>query len=359
MDTLALLRAGLFGIPDAVVQIRELADDPHDGRGGRGLAITLADGLSFEILVERGLDIGAVWAAATPVAWRAPLGRPGPGSHPYGWIGRFGGGLLATCGLDNIGPARDGHGLHGSHHDTPAHDVAVIRLPPEGDLGPGVRISGTVDSYELFGRAVRLHREIESRAGQPRLTVTDRITNEGPEPAPVALLYHINFGAPLVLPGTRINIPAAAHELRDTTPEPTDWTTMPDVLDHITEYVWQHTDLVTNQDGRARATVSGGTPDQPMTAEVTWRTSELPRCMEWQFPVRGRWVLGIEPANSPLWGVERQGPHGGAPLVEPGEHLITGVEITISTARTESRRRFADVIHPTNANTTQDHYDEP
>lgn len=330
MDITALVRNGLLGTPDAAVQIRELANDPHDGSGGRGIAVTIADGLSFEVLVERGLDIGAVWVGGTPVAWRAPLGRPQPGSHPLGWISRFGGGLLVTCGLDNVGPARGGRGLHGSHHDTPAHDVAVLRLPAEADLGPGVRIQGIVDSYELFGRAVRLHRRIESRAGRATLTVRDRIVNEGPEPAPIPLLYHVNFGAPLVLPGTRIDLPAEVHELRDDPAEPTDWRTMPGVLDRVTEYVWQHTGLATDDDGRAWARVVGGSADEPLTAEVTWRTEHLPRCMEWQFPVRGRWALGIEPANAPLWGPERDAPHGGAPLLAAGEEIVTGVEIAFA-----------------------------
>ena len=201
METTQLLAEGFLGLPDAAVQVRETIGDPNSAGGGRAISVTLAGGMSFEVLLERGLDIGAAWADGQPIAWRAPLNNPGLAPSPRDWVGRFGGGLLTTCGLDNIGSPRDGYGQHGSHHDTRAAEVSWSRLPASATDAPGIVIRGVVDSVETFGRMVRVYREIESRCDREELIVRDRIVNEGWLPAGVALLYHINLGAPLVLIG--------------------------------------------------------------------------------------------------------------------------------------------------------------
>ncbi len=195
INAVQMLDAGCFGSIDALVQIRELAGDPHSGSGGRAYRVTLAGGLGFEVLPDRGLDIGAAWYANLPIGWRSPLGSPGPAPIPSNWLGRFGGGLLVRCGPDNIGSPRGRYGQHGSHHDTRAHDVAVERVTEPGRLG--VRISGTIDSVEVSGRRVRTHRVITSCTDDPAVHIRDRVVNEGAWPAAVALLYHLQFrGAP-------------------------------------------------------------------------------------------------------------------------------------------------------------------
>lgn len=320
-----LLEEGYVGSLDTLVQVREFLGDPHSGAGARAYSLTLAGGLSFEVLPERGLDIGAAWYLGQPVGWRSALGSPGIAPTPSAWLGRFGGGLLVTCGLDNIGAPRGNYGQHGSHHDTRAYDVSVTRV--RGDDGtPGVRITGTVDSVEVFGRRVRVHRSITSYADDPAIHLADRIVNDGAWPAPVALLYHVNFGAPLVLPGTRIAIDADEHELWEPTEAADDWSTYPGVVDRVTEAVWRHTGLATSQ-GRATARVAS---PAGLVAEVTWRTDELPQLVEWVFPPRDSWALGIEPCNAPMWGAARESEGAGMPVLGPGETFETSLAIRFS-----------------------------
>ena len=320
-----LLSRGYVGVADAVVQSRETVGDPHSGAGGRGWSLTLAGGLAFEVLPERGLDIGAAWYGGQPIGWRSGLGSPGLAPTAAGWLGRFGGGLLVTCGLDNIGAPRGGYGQHGSHHDTRAHDVAVTRV--EGvDGAPGVQITGTVDSFEVFGRRVRLHRTITSFADAPAIHLADHIVNVGAWPASAALLYHVNFGAPLVMPGTRVEIEATDHDLREPSDAASQWGVFPDTVDHITEAVWCHTGL-TSVDGVATARVVS--PSQ-LAAEVSWRVAELPRLVQWVFPPHGSWALGIEPSNAPMWGPERDTEAAGMAVLEPGQTIDTSLTIRVT-----------------------------
>lgn len=318
-----LVAAGYIGSTDALVQIRELAGDPHSGSGGRAYAVTLAGGLAFEVLPDRGLDIGAAWYAGQPIGWRSPLGSPGLAPTPSDWLGRFGGGLLVTCGLDNIGSPRGAYGQHGSHHDTRAHDVSVERVTEPDRLG--VRISGTIDSVEVFGRRVRTYRTITAYADDPAVHVSDRVVNEGAWPATVALLYHVNFGAPLVLPGTTIAVDAEEHQARDPQ-EAVGWQSFPGVSDELGEEVWEHRGLRT-VDGIATASVTSPTG---LAAEVSWGADELPRLLEWIFPPRHTWALGIEPANAPIFGPDRDAPDAGIPILAPGESLTTTLTVRVT-----------------------------
>ena len=91
----------------------------------------------FEILVDRGFDIGGAWIGGRPLAWCSPVGVVGPWySEPagLGWFRGFPGGLVSTCGLDHTllgGPddasvfnyphrATETYGLHGRYTGLPA-----------------------------------------------------------------------------------------------------------------------------------------------------------------------------------------------------------------------------------------------
>lgn len=312
-----LLEAGLVAQPDAVAEVREEVRDPRSGPGSRALRVTTLGGVSVEVLPDRGLDLGSLWFNGVPVSWRSALGPRGSAVDPAGegWIGRFGGGLLVTSGVDHIGPPEQGHGLHGTHHLTPASDVAVHRL----DDG-SVEVSGVVDSSVVFGRHVVVERRITVAVDRPRVEVRDTIRNTGPVPAGVPILYHSNLGAPLVLPGTRVEVPGSVRTPRTPEAERLGWQTFPEPTDEVIEGVWEHTGLAP---GTVRATVSA--PSSRISLTMSWDAAELPRCMQWVHPTRGGWVLGVEPASAPLFGPDRSGEHLGAPVLEPGQERASGV----------------------------------
>jgi hypothetical protein len=320
-----LLAGGFVSRPDAVAEIRELLGDPRSGPRGRAYRITTACGISVEVLPERGLDLGSLWFASYPIAWRSPLESRGAFTDPAGegWIGKFSGGMLATAGLDNIGPGHDGMGLHGSHHNTAATDVAIRRT-----ADAGVVIEGVVDSARAFGRKVYLYRRIAIAADRAELTLTDRIVNEGTTAEGVPVLYHMNFGAPLVLPGTEIDVAAANHEPRDVAAQRFTWEHFPQPIEEVMESVWGHTGLERDAAGKAYARVHSA--QLGITATVSWNADELPRCLEWIYPTRNAWALGIEPTNAPAWGPERVGIPAGAPVLEPGESINTGFTLAFS-----------------------------
>ncbi|RJF43922.1 DUF4432 family protein [Actinomyces sp. 2119] len=317
-----LLAAGLVAQPDAVAEVREEVRDPRSGPGSRALRVTTLGGVSVEVLPDRGLDLGSLWFNSIPVSWRSALGPRGGAVDPAdeGWIGRFGGGLLVTSGVDHIGPPEQGHGLHGTHHLTPASDVAVRRL----DDG-SVEVSGAIDSSVVFGRHVLVKRKITVGVDRPRVEVRDTIRNTGPVPAAVPILYHSNLGAPLVLPGTRVEVPGSTRTPRTPEAERLGWQAFPEPTDEVIEGVWEHTGFAP---GAVQAVVTA--PEDAVRLTMSWDGAELPRCMQWVHPTRGGWVLGVEPASAPLFGPDRSGEHLGAPVLEPGQERASGVVYELS-----------------------------
>ena len=95
--------------------------------------------------------------------------------------------------------------------NMPAHKVEVThrrRLGRDRRHGRGRR-----------GPAVRQQAppgHDDRHQGRPALdTVTDEITNISAEPGELELLYHINFGLPLVTPGAKVALPVKKTRPRD------------------------------------------------------------------------------------------------------------------------------------------------
>ncbi|MCB2175370.1 MAG: aldose 1-epimerase family protein [Actinomycetales bacterium] len=313
-----LIDDGRVSLPDAVATVDELT-----GVGGRRLALRLAGGLTLDVLPDRGLDLGSAWWAGVPVAWRSPNPvDPGP---PRAWEDRFLGGLLATCGPDNIGEPRAGSGQHGTHHVTPAYDVSWRReRTPDGFQ---VRVRGSVAHTSLGGPRIVVEREIVAGTGVAAVEVVDVVRNVGDRPVGVPLLYHVNLGAPLLRPGARLDLAAGRPVTREPLPPGRDPLVTPAPRPGLAPVVAEHPVL------EPRATLAGDA-DHP-DVEITWDLAALPRLYTWSWPASGAYVLGVEPANAPLFGPERDLPHAGAPVLEPGQTWRTGVRVEIRAHRSE------------------------
>ena len=103
--------------------------------GARAVDVRVWDGIDLRLLPDRGLDIGAAWFRGTPLAWISPAGEQGP-PRPEELVGNawgdaWGGGLVTTCGLSNVGAASDGHGLHGTYTARSAAGLQIERTGSE------------------------------------------------------------------------------------------------------------------------------------------------------------------------------------------------------------------------------------
>ncbi|MCG2801953.1 MAG: DUF4432 family protein [Cellulomonas sp.] len=313
-----LLDTGLVGLPDALAGVEELTRPS----GERVLAVRTAGGWCLDVLPDRGLDLGAAWWAGTPVAWRSPNPvDPGPGAD---WESRFLGGLLATCGPDNIGEPREGHGQHGTHHLSHAYDVRWWRERTAQSLV--VHVTGKIAHSSLGGPRIVVDRHVTLATDDACVQVDDLVTNVGDQPAGVPLLYHVNLGAPLLVPGARLQVAAGSTRTREPLPAGRSPLVMPQPGAALAPVVAEHRDLETIQ-GQARAVLTG--TGVGLAVVVQWNAQVLPRLCTWAWPAAGAWVLGVEPTNAPLFGAERELPWAGAPVLQPGQQWRTGVLIAV------------------------------
>ena len=65
-------------------------------------------------------------------------------------------------------------------------------------------ITGKIKQTKIFGPSLELRRTISGTIGQASIRIHDEVINIGNTPAPHMILYHFNFGWPLVDEGTDI-----------------------------------------------------------------------------------------------------------------------------------------------------------
>jgi hypothetical protein len=162
------------------------------------------------------MGIFEAWQGDFRLGWKSPVEGP---VHPkfvhtsdangLGWLEGFNE-LVVRCGLEyNGGPEFNPNGtvlypLHGKIANTPAKKVSVSVDPKEGRIA----ITGVVDEGRLFGNKMRLTSTISTRIGRSEITISDTVTNMSGDPGELELIYHTNFGIPLLGAGAKIVLPA-------------------------------------------------------------------------------------------------------------------------------------------------------
>jgi galactose mutarotase-like enzyme len=215
-----------------------------------------------------------------------------------GWLDGFDE-LLVRCGLESNGaPEFDSngtlrYGLHGKIANIPAHKVEVN---VDGDSGE-IRVTGVVDETRLFFNKLRMTSTYTTRVGQPGMTVTDTITNLSAEPGELELLYHTNFGLPLVDPGSKVVLPVRKMAPRDAdgVGNLAEWDTYGPETPGSAEAVFFF-DLAGDAEGRTRAVLRNAAGDQGVSLQFS--TKQLPCFTLWknrQAAADG-YVTGLEPA---------------------------------------------------------------
>lgn len=304
----------------------ERSDGP--ARGVRTLDVQTGGGLSFTVLPERGLDIGEARLHGVPLAWQSAMGVVHPSRHERdgrGWERSFGGGLLATCGLDNVGNANVDEGmeypLHGRINHIPATNVRQDGTW-QGDEYL-LTIEGRVRQANLFGENLLLTRRIETRLGATTLAVIDTVVNEGFRPEPVLLLHHINLGFPVLAATSELLLPPGTR----TTPEGTTWRWGAEPGSD--GGVCFHT-LPPGTDGMGTLALVNRAFDGGRGLGVLIRYSQasFPLVWQWRNFRAGEYVMGLEPTNVHGGGRHATREAGALRILAPGETATFRTEIT-------------------------------
>ncbi|HXF61809.1 MAG TPA: aldose 1-epimerase family protein [Caldilineaceae bacterium] len=307
--------------------------------GVEQIQVRTGAGLCYYVSPQRGLDISLAEFGGVPLSWQSPNGDVHPAYYDdrgLAWLRTAAGGLLMTCGFTQAGaPTVDQGqelGLHGRAHHLPARQLCTEGIW-EGDEYT-LRIAGLVEETIIFGEFIRLTREIRSRLGSNRIALTDRFENLAFAPAPLMLLYHFNFGFPLLDEATTFSFPSRKVEPRDAgTPLEGYRNWQPPEPNHQ-ERVYLHNELETDAQGWAAASIHNpafplpGGP-RPLTVRLAWDTSTLPSLVQWRMAGTGTHVLGIEPTNCNVRGRAAARADGSLVFLEPGETAVCRLELAV------------------------------
>jgi hypothetical protein len=180
------------------------------GKGTRIAWVNTGCGLRYKVVIDRGLDIVEAFYNQHGLAWLSHTGVTAPrpdANRGLEWLYSFGGGLLTTCGLTHVGGPEgqglDERGLHGRISNIAAEVQSVVQ-PDLKAAKPQMSITAVVKESRVFGPSLELKRTISGILGEPNIRIHDVVTNMGNTSSPLMLLYHCNFGWPLVDEGTDI-----------------------------------------------------------------------------------------------------------------------------------------------------------
>jgi hypothetical protein len=291
-----------------------------DGRaaGCRAIDLRVQGGIDLRLLPDRGLDAGDAWFAGMPLDWRSPVGETAPVADD--WLRSFGGGLMVTCGLRNVGVPSEGHGQHG---DFTFQKAAVEAVERSGDA---LIVQGRVAEVAALGHHFEVERTWRTCGGRGLIQLEDVVINRGRTTEPALQLYHVNLGAPLWAEGAELVLDARATRPRDADAEPfaDSWNRAPGVVEGANERVFEH-EVAPGADGWCSATVHN--PRLGLELEVRWDAATMPRLWQWVHPAPGLGVLGLEPANCSVLGVAHDRAEGRLPELAPGEERRTRLEV--------------------------------
>lgn len=180
--------------------------------------------LRFTVVPTRGMSIQEVLMGDLRLGWDSPVkGLVHPkyiNQHTrqgLGWLEGFNE-WMVRCGLEFFGgPGTDEFidntgkkatmdlTLHGKIGNTPASQVEVI---VERQAPYRIRILGRVDETCMHGPKLELSAEVSTVPGSNSLRISDKITNRSAVEQEFGILYHANYGTPLMEKGAKFVAPA-------------------------------------------------------------------------------------------------------------------------------------------------------
>jgi Domain of unknown function (DUF4432) len=310
--------------------------------------------LVLTVLPTRGMGILEVKMGGIRLGWDSPVkevvnpafinlhGRGG-----LGWLEGFNE-WLVRCGLESNGaPGVDEFvtntgdrgtmelTLHGRIANLPAQEVevAVDSEPPYR-----LRVRGRVDERAVFGPKLELQTELSTEPGSTAFRIVDVVTNRGDLPQEFELLYHINFGRPILEAGAEFLAPISrvrpfneraasgiAHFNRFGAPHR-----------GFIEQVYGM-ELIAADNGRTAVMLRNREKDRAVALE--YRRAELPFFTLWKNTGSESegYVAGLEPGTNFPHNRRFERAFGRVPKLAPSESRQASIDVSILDEKEEVR----------------------
>ena len=352
--TKAELRSYLSDISSAAGATRFIYSDGK-AEGVRGVNVRTGSGLEFNVVPGRSMDIFDCSYKGIPVQFSSATGMTSPAYYEEGglqWLRSFFGGLLTTCGITYCGaPCIDQGqqlGLHGRISNAAAENVSV----DERWIGDEyeISLSGKMREAFVMGENLTLLREITTSLGSSSIRIEDVIENLGFDEQPLMMLYHFNFGFPVLSEKSRLIAPVQSTEMRDAPAterkDIEEFMVFPEPQAGYREKVFFHK-LKADGDGKTFvALVNPDVEGKPLGVLLRFNKKQLPEFTEWKMAGKGCYVCGLEPGTVNPIGRAEARKQNRLPVIKAQELYKIQIDFTVlnSAGQIESLEKEAEEL---------------
>ena len=323
----------------------------HGGRQEGVQVIEVDNGrMTFTIVPTRGFELWKAKVGDLRLGWDSPVKEI---IHPSyirlndnqgrGWVAGFGG-LMVRGGLASFGnPVQDGDQtltLHGHVDYIPASHVSV-----HYEAGK-LTLRGVVSDFATFGAQLALTSDISTMIGSPAVAFDDKIANLSDAPQDMMLLYHTNYGTPLLGAGAEfvapvkkvqpINAASAAGDL-------VGWNRYSGP--HAGNYSAQVFNMSLHADAGGMTKAMLKSPSGNQGVLMSFDTHGLPYMSLWKNEVtpKGGYVTGLEPGTGFPNTRPEERAAGRVPKLAGGQVWHTHLTIAGLTSKSEVDSAAADI----------------
>lgn len=301
----------------------------HGGKqeGSKIITITSKDGLTITLSPTRGMDPLKVTGHGIRLGWDSPVNEvvnPAyinlESRNGLGWLEGFNE-MMVRAGFEWTGHpvTKDGvlYTLHGRAGNTPASRVEVIvddQAPHE------IRIRGLLKEHAFKKSNLETWTELRYVPGQDSFTIHDVLTNKADYPHDYEIIYHSNFGTPILEENARFIAPLeSVSPFNDYAKKGlSGWATYGAPTKDFDEMVFNLKPKA-DSSGKTIAAVINSKGDKG--AAIEFDTHQLPLLTMWKNTdtLKQGYVTGIEPGTNYAYPVTVEKEQGRVKQLQPGQ----------------------------------------
>ncbi|MGI9543623.1 MAG: aldose 1-epimerase family protein [Cyclobacteriaceae bacterium] len=329
---------GLAGESGWSVKISDLKGGKQDGVQ----LIEVDNGLlQFSVIPTRGMSIYSVKMDDISLGWDSPVKEiVNPtyinleANNGLGWLDGFNE-WMTRCGMEFAGHPGLDQGrmltLHGKIGNIPASEVELII---DEDPPHRIRIRGKVNEVWFNGPNFELWTEISTEPGSNSFRIDDVLTNRSLKDEEFMVLYHANFGPPLLEEGSRLFgtiskvVPFDDFAASDVE----NWSSYSapelDIAERV-NCIYPTAD----SKGNAHFLLQNANGDKAVS--FTYSIEQLPYITQWKNMDSKGYVTGLEPGTGFPHNRSVERKYGRVPVLESGASRSFNLEYTIHSDQNE------------------------
>lgn len=307
----------------------------HGGKQEGVQLVTIDNGrIQITVCPTRGMSIMEVRRGKMRLGWDSPIKEVVHPQHVnlearggLGWLDGFNE-WMVRCGLEFAGQAGPDRfvtntgaiaemnlTLHGKIGNIPASEVVVIVDP---DPPHRIRLRGVVHERMFYGPKLELLAELSTVPGTDSFRIDDTVTNRGASDQEFQLIYHANFGPPLMEASARFEVPIKHLSPRNEHAAKAidQYATYKGPTEGFIEEVFLIEPLA-DLEGRTMILLRNAAGDIGST--IQWSTSQLPYLTIWKntAAVKDGYLTGLEPSTGFPYNRSIEREHGRVPKLAP------------------------------------------